>query len=60
MGLVNLACALILSGKIEIKDPGMIEKRFQQMTFRHEQRRKDIERRYMPWMKIAPEFKVTK
>lgn len=31
-----------------INDPGMIEKRIEQMKFRHEQRRKDIERRYMP------------
>ena len=31
-----------------IKDPGMIDKRIEQMKFRHEQRRKDIERRYMP------------
>ena len=31
-----------------IKDPDMIEKRIEQMKFRHEQRRKDIERRYMP------------
>ncbi|MBK1718802.1 transposase [Thiocystis violacea] len=29
-----------------IKDPNFIEKRIQQMTVRHEQRRKDMERRY--------------
>lgn len=31
-----------------IKDPEMIEKRIEQMKLRHEQRRKDIERRYLP------------
>ncbi len=30
-----------------IKDPGMIEKRIEQMKFRHDKRRKDIERRYI-------------
>jgi len=30
-----------------IKDPDLIEKRAEQMKFRHEQRRKDIERRYL-------------
>jgi len=30
-----------------IKDPDLIKKRTEQMKFRHEQRRKDIERRYL-------------
>jgi hypothetical protein len=30
-----------------INDPDLIEKRTEQMEFRHEQRRKDIERRYL-------------